>query len=93
MRRFAGWILFIAGTVGLGFWAHQDIAPKIETEIRDDIARLPLADDVTVMLSGRDIAVSGVLGTHDDVERTLEMVGLVRGHRVIQNNLTIRADQ
>lgn len=84
-----------AGALGLGFWASQGPADRIEAEISASAraaaegSRHPL----DVQVEGRDITVSGFAHGEGEHYAILDAFKDVTGRRVVRDNLTVLPSQ
>lgn len=91
MRGLLGGVVLVAGLAGLGFWAKDHQAPRIESRIAAaaSAAILPTTHEVTTRVSGRDIAVTGTADTEAERDRILTALDAVPGRRRVSDGLSV----
>ena len=84
-------MFLVIATSALGAWGASRIAPEIERKIATDAAAAATGwtHPLTVTVSGRDIAVSGLADSATEREAILTALRDVPGERGVHNGLTI----
>lgn len=91
MRLWLGIIVVGLGLAGLGIWAGLDHSRQIEAELSaaTRAAIAPATHDVTAVVAGRDITVTGTADTTAERDRLISALDGVRGRRVVRDDLTV----
>ncbi|MEM9579416.1 MAG: OmpA family protein [Pseudomonadota bacterium] len=91
MRNAIGGLVLLAGIGGLGLWGANSHAGRMEHQIR--LAATSIAStalhELTVEVSGRDIAVSGSADSESEKQDILAALDAVEGRRVVVDNLQV----
>ena len=85
MRGLLGGIILVAGVGGLGWYATQGPAVAMQAQIADaakDVARRA-QHDVSAMVSGRDVTVTGVAEDADEIAALRSAFDGITGRRVV----------
>ncbi len=85
MSKGLGALVFVAGVAGLGIWGAKSHAVSMEHQIAEaaDSVAAEHIHPLKMRVSGRDITVTGIADTEEDLEKIKQQLDGLRGRRVV----------
>ncbi len=91
MRNVTGWLLLVLGVLGLSYWGAQTHAKRMQQKVSaaaQDVVQ-DTVHGVSVVVSGRDLTVSGLVDGEKERSLILTRLNEIPGRRVVRDELDV----
>ncbi len=91
MRKLLGGVVLALGVGGLGFYANNNNAKRMQTRIAGEAAVVAMSaiHDVNTTVAGRDIRVSGIANSDTERDTLIAALDAIKGRRVVVDDLVV----